>query len=464
MLPRLDSSRYVCTIGLLATTINSKYIEQIRACRRTWVPHAEAHNIHVLFFGGDHVYPDVPVCNFPIAGETYNSCFLKQFLGLEYMLKNYPSDFYFFGGTDNYVHAQRLLKMLDSFDPNEKLYIGGHGWEAHIGNMSFHFHSGGGGFILSHALLVELFKLSLIGEAPYERWKCVAKFSGHEICACDVAIAYFLQDVQQVKVVNMQNFHGCSCYARYTNEYVKCSCVINWDTAISVHFMTSGSIEEYHRYNHKLDPSCNRSCTVVVALNSEIDWKFLNLDVQMVIYCPTYLRSTIAYARQGLVTHIFTELKQNAFMYMQDAIEKNVFATKHFVWLDSKLAHVPYIYAGQIMRIIENEPLRCCLPYIGFEAPLFFNGPIEKMKQLCDMCLHHSIQDVIQNDDLVRLWYGTDFALLPNYDSIRIAPEFILDHALIHQKLDVAREIIKSQGEKKCEIDLSLQKKLNLVV
>ena len=140
-------------IGLLATSTLEKYRKQITACKETWGQLAEKFKIPVFFFGGNHQDKEVPVTNLPDVEDGYDSCIYKQFLGHRYMYENHPSEFYYFGGTDNYVVVERLLKYLEGFDFNEPLYIGGHGAIRDIDGEKYHYHSGGAGFVLSHGLM-----------------------------------------------------------------------------------------------------------------------------------------------------------------------------------------------------------------------------------------------------------------------------------------------------------------------
>ena len=180
-------------MGLLATSINKKYREQIKACRETWIPLAEKMGVPVLLFGGYHKPEETPVINLPDVQEDYDSCTYKQSLGLKYMYEKHPSEFYFFGGTDNYVVTERLLKYLEDFDFSDPISIGGHADIRHMGLEFYPFLSGGGGVIISHPLMKRLYDGNFLSRDICILWeKLCLKYGQSLSYACDATLAYVL--------------------------------------------------------------------------------------------------------------------------------------------------------------------------------------------------------------------------------------------------------------------------------
>ena len=181
-------------ICVMATAINDKYINQIKACFNTWYKTAKEYNIVVKFFGGYMHYDNQDYINLPGVAEDYQSASSKQFLGLKYLYQNHKSDYYVVVGTDNYINIANLYKFLNRYNKNtnNNLYLGGHGWPAVVNGKQIHYHSGGAGFILNHNCL----KLIIDNiDNIIKTWPalCAASPAGNDMLpACDVTIAYHL--------------------------------------------------------------------------------------------------------------------------------------------------------------------------------------------------------------------------------------------------------------------------------
>lgn len=412
-------------IGLLATSVNKKYRDQILACRSTWVPESEELGVPVKFFGGSNIHPETPVINLSGVLDDYSSASYKQFVGLKYLYENHPSDFYFFGGTDNYIIPKRMLDFVNSFDPTELLYMGGHGWNRNIDGKSVYFHSGGGGFILSHALMKILYERNFLSFDTIPLWRNVCQ-GGIEYLkdACDVAMAYILDKyIPGVRTVCDNEFYGCSCYGRMHNDMYPCclgSKFPNWDSVITLHYMEPADIQEYHLYRTSLlqeiipDPdwtfvTCIMNDTEIPAYDDIEKYAFvLNLHVNLVIFCNTALVDVIRDIRhkQGLATYTdiipisthelplfdhFDLIKYNRINYnrspntsssathallscskfsiMNIALKNARFeynpSSKHFYgWVNCDLAYSTGSHPAQVYRAMKQYREKCSFCYI----------------------------------------------------------------------------------------------------
>lgn len=284
-------------VGLLGTSVNKKYRDQIIACRETWIPECEKLGVQVRIFGGNIVHSDTPLIHLDGIGDDYASASYKQFLGLKYMYENIPADFYFFAGTDNYIVPQRMLNFLQNHDSKELLYIGGHGWNRDINGKSIYFHSGGAGFILSSGLMKVLYDKNFLSFDSIALWRNICQGNLQYLRdACDVAIAYILDKyIPNFKIIFDNKFFGCSCYGRNHNDINPC-CLgdkfPNWETCMALHYMEPSTIKEFHMYitDSKLQ-DVDPLWTFVTSISKDISdintqcWFVLGLRVNLVIFC-----------------------------------------------------------------------------------------------------------------------------------------------------------------------------------
>jgi hypothetical protein len=267
-------------------------------------------------FAGYLPSDDYPLVNLEGVGEDYASSFLKQFLGLKYLVENCPADFYLFGGTDNYFVVDRLLDYLQEFNPEEKWYIGGHGYlRLFEQNNELYFHSGGAGFILSRALARQLYEASIFSREIEDDFKKILQHAAwcrgiqFEVLPCDVAIAYYIQRLNtdfSSLTIKDNRFKGCSCYGTSHNDTVQCcdrnTSISEWDALFTCHYMESWSIRHYHTYLYpgeaENSDSLNDWTLVTAFFNtqkylaedehqqpSEDSEYVMSLNVNLVIYC-----------------------------------------------------------------------------------------------------------------------------------------------------------------------------------
>ncbi len=89
--------------------------------------------------------------------EDFHSVHRKQFLGLMELYGRFPAAKWFFiTGCDAFIYPWNLVKLLEGFDPEKELFIGGHCGTRMVAGEALVFPSGGPGFALSGALVKTL--------------------------------------------------------------------------------------------------------------------------------------------------------------------------------------------------------------------------------------------------------------------------------------------------------------------
>jgi hypothetical protein len=109
---------------------------------------------------------------------------------------------------------------MSTYFDNKKLYIGGHGDYRMIGNENIYYHSGGG-FILSKAILSELYpQLYNI----QNEWVtiCSKNYVEYLIPACDVLIGYYVSKKDDIEIIKNENFYACNHKGYCHNNTFKC--------------------------------------------------------------------------------------------------------------------------------------------------------------------------------------------------------------------------------------------------
>jgi hypothetical protein len=215
-----------------------KYRKQIKIMNETWVKKCETYkNIKVLYFLGEEKIDGfndtdcIKYINLVGVKNDYLSASYKQFLGMKYIYENYKPKFIISVGTDTYLNIPKLLLYINKFEYTDCLYIGGHGCERQIGNKKYYFHSGGPGFIITHNCLKNLYSLL---DNLMEKWinTCNANNIHYLIPACDVAISYYLQELNiNIKIVKTNdlsfthcNYNGYPCHVNQVDISKIISC------------------------------------------------------------------------------------------------------------------------------------------------------------------------------------------------------------------------------------------------
>ena len=225
-----------------------KYKKEILKIQETWGRKAAAYeSVKVLFFLGEESTDLMGDQYVHIEGvkNDYQSASYKQFYGLKYIYENYPCKFVFCCGTDTYINIPLLLKYSTVFRHDTKLYIGGHGAETQLGEKKVYFHSGGAGFLLSHASQTALYPL--LGDiVPQWMELCAGASAHHLLPACDVTMAYHMQRLDAFVFKQTDSvFMGCN-YRGLAHGHIQCHVgAIQWNTLISCHSMSSVDFDDF---------------------------------------------------------------------------------------------------------------------------------------------------------------------------------------------------------------------------
>lgn len=390
------------SIGLLGTTVAKVYRDQINACLHTWIPDTEKLGVRVKIFCGD-VISDLPIINLLDTGEDVLSATNKQTLGLRYLYENVTADFYFFGGIDNYVITNRILSFLQLCDPTELLYIGGSGEFRELDNEKFYYHSGGAGFILSHALLKVLYESELLSLEANKRWDKIClknEMKMHD--APDTMLGYFLfKYVPNTITICDDRFISCSMFCYSYNDGMPCCKVPHdWSRIFTVHYMNYPTLHEFHNYlnyqhDNKIDP---RWCFVTSCLNDKhyLSEFVLKLHVNLVIFCDLHRVDYFINKRTeyGLKAHTivipyfikdspFSQYKEriyhlcvdsdnlltcHKYALLKEAVDVFPNVT-HMAWIDFNIQRIVGEHAEfQIYRLIKEYRDKCSFCLINYTS------------------------------------------------------------------------------------------------
>jgi hypothetical protein len=262
----------ICVFGCITVP---KYAMQIMRIQNTWGKRAEEKwGVPVYYFLGEERVPGIsenpdglihPTTRFvylPGVKNNYESASHKQSMGIKYIMDHHPEiEFVYTCGTDTYVNIDRMLHFLQFFDPNEKLYIGGHNngtklpremvdCEDHV-ETPFFF--GGAGFILTKAMLLALYPLLL---TMTQNWvQTVIKLGRKELdSACDVMIAYHVRKLGGKYIQYYHRFYECNHIGQldlqhlfdYNRYYECCDRHIEAKNIITCHHMRDRPDEFAH--------------------------------------------------------------------------------------------------------------------------------------------------------------------------------------------------------------------------
>ena len=431
-------------IGVMATTINQKYQDQIRACASTWCKEALQFQVPVYFFGGHLSYPgdslevdgkSLSYINLPGVQEDYNSAFDKQFYGLRYLLEKVPADFYMIIGTDTYLQIPNVLKLLDKYDHKKDYYIGGHGCHQPHQNMrlldgyNVYYMSGGAGFILTKVTTVKI--VSQIEEIKCE-WPtiCARNSKSDLLPACDVALAYYLHKMSIFPTVE-KGFYPYTSHGQY--EHVVIDRQMNLDTLISCHYMTPTLMEEYNAYRrHCIPPEIKQGWTLITALYHPFasSNKLLSLPYSMIVFCDPVLYPEIWQARrEHLNQTYFVPLKlESQWDLLAKGLDINPFRSTHFVWIASTIADLSAL--PDILGTYRDKTTLLCVDYSIQDLPLgVVTGHREELQKLVQY--RKDIPKILR-ENLCELTYGS----LTNYQEIRDCGDIILNRFICPARAD----------------------------
>jgi hypothetical protein len=215
-----------------------KYYDQLKIIEETWGKDL-SENVKIKVFVGNekpinNLNLEIITLNTP---DDYYSATIKQYDGLRNILKNENFKFVFVCGGDTFVNIPKMLKLIETLNYQDKIYLGGHGDEREINNEKIYFHSGGGGFILSSSLVFDLFNNFPKIE---EEW---IKISGKYFKpSCDVSIAYFINKLENVKIIKNDKFYHCNYLGNpcHRNKIKK-------QEIITCHLMTPENVKKFYQ-------------------------------------------------------------------------------------------------------------------------------------------------------------------------------------------------------------------------
>lgn len=319
-------------ICVMATAINDKYVNQIKACLNTWYLDAKTYNVTTKFFGGFMFYLHPDYIQLPGVGEDYKSAFAKQFYGLRWLYLNAPADYYLVIGTDNYVNIENVLALLIKYRNNKhNLYIGNHGFVAQaVAGTNFYFHSGGAGFILSHNCLSLIANNidNIIAEWPLI---CAMSPPGMDMLpSCDVAIAYHLRKINVIPIQE-PNFYACNYKGKMQGK--DCCTIREIDKINVCHYMSIVDMYTYHYYLHKYDTQdCSLEYTVILSITSLPGFeRFIKAIDKLVVIGGNYINEIYKLRRGKLEQTMIYESNVNYY----DIVVNNPFNTTHFIYVNT---------------------------------------------------------------------------------------------------------------------------------
>nr|QBK89617.1 MAG: uncharacterized protein LCPAC001_01270 [Pithovirus LCPAC001] len=234
-------------ICVFACATIPKYKNEIIKIDQTWGERARSKDVDVLYFLGEEQTDLIGNNYIYLEGvlNNYESASVKQNLGLKYVHEHYNTNFVLCCGTDAYINIDKLLVTLGSFDSKNSLYIGGHGDDRIIGSKSYHFHSGGSGFVLSKNSFDQIYPYL---ENLFTEWTTICNKYNVEYLkpACDVSIAYILEEKCKTTTVRLNGFISCNQNGlAYNNTYVCCGDKIVKKNIIVCHSMTLKDFDDF---------------------------------------------------------------------------------------------------------------------------------------------------------------------------------------------------------------------------
>jgi hypothetical protein len=353
-LPRRESENAtLLTVGLMASCINEKYINQLNAVSKTWAAKIP-NGIKLYYLAGNTpcVLPEIKpnYLNLPAVGEDYNSAFSKQFLGLKTLVRLSPSKFYFIGGTDNYVVWNRLISLLESLNPNNEIYLGDGGFTTVLGKQLY-FISGGGGIILSHATASRLADAAV---EILEQWPVIAALSLNErnenflLPACDVAIAYYLKQWGIEPIINpyFYRFNHLGLNDARKNGAAEVGINIDLEKMITCHYMTP---EDMHTFNILIEKlQTNKGTTYISHFSATEDNAETKQNLVVICNALEYPQAWKQHRESNAYFLISSKVKVNGkttiyprfeeidkYLSIIEVIKLNPFNSSHFLYGDS---------------------------------------------------------------------------------------------------------------------------------
>jgi hypothetical protein len=267
---------------------------------------------------------------------------------------HYNPDFVFCCGSDTYLNTDLLLRVLEWFDPHDKLYIGGHSEYRKVNNENILYHTGGG-FLVSNGFLTEIKPLLLDMTKNWIKL-CYTHSVGYLVPCCDVCIGYHASHLDCHVITLNQMFTGCDYQAQQCRDaYGLQSHSPNLPhQLVSCHYMTPERMREYNTllqkqgyftdqpiYKHDMTPNCT---LITTCFNGEsLSPLLISTPCYQVVFCDAKTMDIIRKPRCSLgldsmtIYYVLPHQPPPQFKLMLKAAKMNPFTTDHFCWIQHEI-------------------------------------------------------------------------------------------------------------------------------
>jgi hypothetical protein len=250
--------------NIICIVVLENNINKIHTIQNTWIKFCSDIKYYFIIddtfnFGNDKNY--IYLNN--LQNDTHFTIF-RHFSNIDYnfMLVTYINSF---------VNVPNLIKLINTLDPNDDYYIGGHGDYRTINNIKFYFHSYTPGIIVSKFTTNSLLDKNLMND--YNKIctnKDLQNLSG-------VAIAYYV-NIFNIKLIINDNFYFCNWQGHPCHTYE-----VNSDNLICCSNMEINDMLNYYKILIDNDNNIDDNL-----LDNNIDNNLLdnNNDKMHIIICP----------------------------------------------------------------------------------------------------------------------------------------------------------------------------------
>lgn len=220
------------SICVYASTTNERNIQEMRKINETWANDSlckECINVSFIINKPHPEFTDSKYIHLEEIIYENGEIIPMNYHGIKHIYNEQSPDFILICSTDTYINIPKLLDYLQPFDPNNKLYIGGHGNFRELGDDRIYFHDAGG-VIISRGCFD---KLNPLLENMFLDWKKICEKTSNYwmINAWDVAISYYLQlpqyEINAMVVKKKDGFFGCNHEGKNHNYYYGFKCCGN---------------------------------------------------------------------------------------------------------------------------------------------------------------------------------------------------------------------------------------------
>ena len=194
---------------------NTNNIDEIRKINDTWANDTlcKENTISVSFIMNEP-HPELLDSKYVYVEELTDENGDKismMYHGLKTVYEREFPDYMLICSVDSYINIHKLIHYLDSYDPTNKLYFGGHGNFRELGEKRIYFHDAAGIIISKGCFDILLNRLETI----FVDWKKICKETNNDwlIDAWVVLFAYYLQLPEyeiNALVIKNNGFIGCN--------------------------------------------------------------------------------------------------------------------------------------------------------------------------------------------------------------------------------------------------------------